>query len=121
MLLTKKSSGTARAGASAMVHHLGRGLANALPTMDRRGFLRRSGLGVGVGLAATQLTLVKKADAAGAAKSIDGSGTVEVKRTVCTHCSVGCASGACACGLTGSQTGCPPAARLARPGMCATT
>ena len=62
--------------------------------MDRRAFLRRSGLGVGAGLAATQLTLVKKADAAGAAKSIDGSGTVEVKRTVCTHCSVGCASDA---------------------------
>ncbi len=28
--------------------------------MDRRAFLRRSGLGVGVGIAASQLTLVKK-------------------------------------------------------------
>ncbi|GAB4088537.1 formate dehydrogenase subunit alpha [Hydrogenophaga soli] len=93
MLLTKKSSGTARAGASAMVHHLGRGLANALPTMDRRGFLRRSGLGVGVGLAATQLSLVKKAQASNAGAAV-GKGKVEVKRTVCTHCSVGCATDA---------------------------
>jgi len=36
----------------------------ALPTMDRRAFLRRSGLGVGAGIAASQLTLVKKAQAA---------------------------------------------------------
>ena len=31
-----------------------------IPTMDRRAFLRRSGLGVGVGLAASQLTLVQR-------------------------------------------------------------
>jgi formate dehydrogenase major subunit len=84
MLLTKKSSSVRAAGASSLVHH---------PTMDRRGFLRRSGLGVGVGLAATQLTLVKKAKAAGAAGGM-GTGKVEVKRTVCTHCSVGCATDA---------------------------
>ena len=95
MLLTKKpqssaNDGTQRMGTSRFVHSLSRGLSNALPTMDRRGFLRRSGLGVGVGLAATQLTLVKKAHAATEAKG-DGSGKIEVKRTVCTHCSVGCA------------------------------
>ncbi|MDO5690875.1 MAG: formate dehydrogenase subunit alpha [Pseudomonadota bacterium] len=95
MLLTKKSGAAAGAPvSSSFVHRLRHGLSQALPTMDRRAFLRRSGLGVGAGLAATQLTLVKKADAASAAKSIDGSGTVEVKRTVCTHCSVGCASDA---------------------------
>ncbi len=94
MMLTKKSSGTRGAHPVSMVHHLGRGLANALPTMDRRGFLRRSGLGVGVGLAATQLTLVKKAKAAGSAEGAMGKGKVEVKRTVCTHCSVGCATDA---------------------------
>ena len=95
MLLTKKSGAAAGAPvSSSFVHRLRHGLSQAVPTMDRRAFLRRSGLGVGAGLAATQLTLVKKADAAGAAKSIDGSGTVEVKRTVCTHCSVGCASDA---------------------------
>ncbi|MGB4060852.1 MAG: formate dehydrogenase subunit alpha [Burkholderiaceae bacterium] len=93
MLLTKKTHGAHTGAASSMVHHLSRGLANALPTMDRRGFLRRSGLGVGVGLAATQLTLVKKAKAAGGAAG-DATGKVEVRRTVCTHCSVGCATDA---------------------------
>jgi formate dehydrogenase major subunit len=95
MLLTKKSgtiSGVSqRDGArSPFVHSLSRGLTQAIPTMDRRSFLRRSGLGVGVGIAATQLTLVKKAKAADGA-SILGDGKIEVKRTVCTHCSVGCA------------------------------
>ena len=92
MLLTKKS-GASHGGADArspFVHSLRRGLSKALPTMDRRSFLRRSGLGVGVGLAATQLTLVKKANAADAAGAM-GGGKIEVKRTVCTHCSVGCA------------------------------
>ena len=91
MLLTKKNSGTAGASASPFVHSLRRGLTQALPTLDRRTFLRRSGLGVGVGLAASQLSLVKKAQAGTQGGSIIGAGKVEVKRTVCTHCSVGCA------------------------------
>ena len=91
MLLTRKSdSSSHKAAGSAFVDRLQRGLSQALPTVDRRGFLRRSGLGVGVGLAATQLSLVKKAGAASATAG-DGSGKLEVKRTVCTHCSVGCA------------------------------
>ena len=91
MLLTKKSSsGGQSAGRSPFVHNLSRGLSQAIPTVDRRAFLRRSGLGVGVGIAASQLTLVKKAKAATGA-STDGSGKIEVKRTICTHCSVGCA------------------------------
>ena len=95
MLLTKKSpAGAGTAVSSSFVHRLRHGLSQAVPTMDRRAFLRRSGLGVGAGLAASQLTLVKKAQAAEGAKSIDGSGKVEVRRTVCTHCSVGCASDA---------------------------
>jgi formate dehydrogenase major subunit len=90
MLLTKKS-GAAQAGArSPFLHSLQRGLSAAPPTMDRRAFLRRSGLGVGVGIAASSLTLVKKAKAADGSVGI-GSGKIEVKRTVCTHCSVGCA------------------------------
>jgi formate dehydrogenase major subunit len=96
MLLTKKSSSSGAQGPRAhtsFVQHLQRGLSSALPTMDRRAFLRRSGLGVGVGLAASQLTLVKKAQAAKGG-SIDGTGQIEVKRTVCTHCSVGCATDA---------------------------
>ncbi|MDP3348418.1 MAG: formate dehydrogenase subunit alpha [Hydrogenophaga sp.] len=96
MLLTQKSSsagGHASRVHSTFVHNLQRGLSSALPTMDRRAFLRRSGMGVGVGLAASQLVLVKKAKAA-EGKSIDGTGKIEVKRTICTHCSVGCATDA---------------------------
>jgi formate dehydrogenase major subunit len=98
MLLTKKtgvSPGDARpaqAGArSPFVHSLQRGLSHALPTMDRRAFLRRSGLGVGVGIAATQLALVKRAQAAEGREVGIGTGKIEVRRTVCSHCSVGCA------------------------------
>jgi len=98
MLLTKKQ-GAAHGGArvpgesrSPFLHSLQRGLSHAIPTMDRRGFLRRSGLGVGVGIAAGSLTLVKKARAAGeGGASGMGTGKIEVKRTVCSHCSVGCA------------------------------
>src|SRR6187397_2201927 len=92
MLLTKKTGSTQATARSPFVHSLQRGLASAIPTMDRRAFLRRSGLGVGVGIAATQLTLVTKARANGAEKTgVVGEGKIEVKRTVCSHCSVGCA------------------------------
>ncbi|RYY68448.1 MAG: formate dehydrogenase, partial [Comamonadaceae bacterium] len=96
MLLTKKPAGQATlaradGARSPFLHSLQRGLSHALPTMDRRAFLRRSGLGVGVGIAAGSLTLVKKAKAAGTADAGMGAGKIEVKRTVCTHCSVGCA------------------------------
>ncbi|MEP7283345.1 MAG: twin-arginine translocation signal domain-containing protein, partial [Rubrivivax sp.] len=94
MLLTPKAGAPGRAGSggpeSGLVSHLVRGLARAVPTMDRRGFLRRSGLGVGAGLAASQLTLVRKAQAADAPAAA-GNKKIEVRRTVCGHCSVGCA------------------------------
>jgi len=93
MLLTKRSAGAHTDAASRLpfVGSLKRGLSQALPTMDRRVFLRRSGLGVGVGIAASQLTLVKKSAAAAPGSVLVGEGKIEVKRTVCTHCSVGCA------------------------------
>lgn len=92
MLLTKRSGAAQAHGTrSPFVHSLQRGLAAAIPTMDRRAFLRRSGLGVGVGLAVSSLTLVKKARAAEGKAPAIGEGRIEVKRTVCTHCSVGCA------------------------------
>ena len=102
MLLTKKTvpaNNVSRQGeresSSPFIHSLRRGLSGALPTMDRRAFLRRSGLGVGVGLAAGQLTLMRKAEAAGEARpTAVGAGKVEIRRTVCSHCSVGCASDA---------------------------
>src|SRR5438128_4654210 len=57
-------------------------------TMDRRAFLKRSGVAVGAGAFATQLpcNMIGKAEAAD-----DKGDKVEVKRTVWTHCSVGCA------------------------------
>ena len=57
-------------------------------TIDRRAFLRNSGLAIGgltIAAAATSGGRVKPAQAAG-----DGSGKVEIKKSVCTHCSVGC-------------------------------
>jgi len=90
MLLTKKSGASGGTVRAPFVHSLRRGLSQALPTMDRRAFLRRSGLGVGAGLAASQLLLVKKTQAASGNVAV-GEGKIEIKRTVCTHCSVGCA------------------------------
>src|SRR3546814_3601371 len=62
--------------------------------MDRRGFLKRSGIGIGAGIAVSQLSLIQKAKAAEDGKAAATGGKIEVKRTVCTHCSVGCASDA---------------------------
>jgi len=90
MLLTRKSSHATSVAPSSLVSSLARGVSRAIPTMDRRSFLRRSGLGVGAGLATSQLTLVQKAQAADAPAAGNGN-KVEVKRTVCGHCSVGCA------------------------------
>ena len=76
-----------------LIGNLARSLQKAIPTMDRRTFLRRSGLGVGMGLAASQLSLIQKAKAMGS-KPGDDKEKLQVKRTVCTHCSVGCATDA---------------------------
>ncbi|TMH68225.1 MAG: twin-arginine translocation signal domain-containing protein [Betaproteobacteria bacterium] len=84
MLLTRKATGTAAPQA-----RLSRGLSGALAkTMDRRTFLKRSGVGVGAGAVASQLpfSMIGTAEA----KEEQTSGKIEVKRTVCTHCSVGC-------------------------------
>ena len=91
-MLTKKAAVAAGAG---------RRLRNAAArvvgqTMDRRAFLKRSGLGVGAGAIATQLpyNLIGSAEAANTAEKRTGSGNEEVRRTICTHCSVGCAADA---------------------------
>src|SRR5450759_932395 len=86
MLLTRKS-----ATAPSAQSRLARGLAGMLAkTIDRRTFLKRSGLAVGSGAFASQLpySMIGKAEAAADQKA---GKSVEVKRTVCTHCSVGCA------------------------------
>jgi formate dehydrogenase major subunit len=83
MLLTK-----IRDGESAARPRLRRLSGATLPTMDRRAFLKRSGLVAGAGAFASQLpyNFIGKADAAAEAET-----KKESKRTVCTHCSVGCA------------------------------
>ena len=91
MLIRKSSAPAVRGGRLARAH------ANSvsLPqVMDRRSFLKRSGLGVGAGAAISALAsqlpfeMITKAEAAG---SVPPPGPVEIRRTVCTHCSVGCA------------------------------
>ncbi len=80
-MLRKKTDGVA----------IGPRLSSALTELsggaiDRRTFLRRSGLAVG-GLAAAATVsggMVQKAEA----QTADGA--VEIKKSVCTHCSVGC-------------------------------
>jgi formate dehydrogenase major subunit len=86
MLLTRKSAATAVAQP-----RLARNLSGVLArSIDRRAFLKRSGLTVGAGALATQLpfNMIGQSQAADAPAE---NGEVEVKRTVCTHCSVGCA------------------------------
>jgi len=81
-MLRKKNGGVARGSRSASILN---GAASA--KVDRRGFLRGSGLAIG-GLAAVAATAgrVAQAQTAGAA----GDSAVEIKKTICTHCSVGC-------------------------------
>src|SRR3990172_5868806 len=84
MLLIRKATSQA-----APQSRLSRGLSSVTAkTMDRRAFLKRSGVTVGAGALASQLpfSMIRKAEA----KELT-SGKIEVKRTVCTHCSVGCA------------------------------
>ena len=88
MLMQKKKSATARQSS-----RLTRDVSLTAPAaMDRRTFLKRSGIGIGVGAVAGQLgggmmRPAEAADSAGAPKD----GKTEIRRTICTHCSVGCA------------------------------
>ena len=90
MLLTRKGQSGQRSS-TRFSSSLADTLSRALPTMDRRKFLKRSGIGVGAGIAAAQLGLIRKSNAADGAKPGAAGGKIEVRRTVCSHCSVGCA------------------------------
>jgi formate dehydrogenase major subunit len=84
MLLTRKTTGEISPQA-----RLAQGLNGILArTIDRRTFLKRSGLGAGAGVVAAQLPFSMMGEAQ--AKDAPAA-KVEVKRTVCSHCSVGCA------------------------------
>ena len=87
MLLTRKATSQAVAEPRLSRAHLRNGASIPLKTVDRRTFLKRSGVTVGAGAVASQLpfSMIQQAEAK------DEPGKVEVKRTVCTHCSVGCA------------------------------
>ena len=80
-MLRKKSKGLARST------NISRALAGVTGgAVDRRTFLRNSGLAAGGIAAGSLLTggMVKKAEAA------PGGADIEIKKSVCTHCSVGC-------------------------------
>src|SRR3954452_12464898 len=85
MLIKKKSGEASRTKLQSVAAGL------AADVIDRRTFLRRSGLAVG-GLAAAgtiQLGSVRKAQAAGPSDQ-HPSQNVTIRKNVCTHCSVGC-------------------------------
>ncbi len=84
MLLTKKSD-IAAAGP-----RLRRLAGVPLPAMDRRTFLKRSGLAAGAGAFASQIPYGAIGPAEAAEAKEGDAAKSEVKRTVCTHCSVGC-------------------------------
>jgi formate dehydrogenase major subunit len=89
MLLTKRSGSTSTVGArpSSLAQGLGAVLAQ---TIDRRSFLKRSGVTVGAGAFAAQLPFSMITEAKAEDKPAK-AGTTEMRRTVCTHCAVGCA------------------------------
>ena len=81
-MLTKKTNGVVTGV------RLSRALANLTGgAVDRRTFLKRSGLAAGGLAAASALSLgrVKTAEAAAA-----GPGGAKIVKSVCTHCAVGC-------------------------------
>jgi len=84
MLLTRKSDAARVAGP-----RLKRTAGARLSTMDRRTFLKRSGVAAGAGAFASQLPYGMIGPAV-AAKEGEATNVVKA-RTICTHCSVGCA------------------------------
>ncbi len=85
MLLTRKATRVAPAHS-----RLTRPVSNMLGrTVDRRTFLKRSGITLGTGAVASQLPMSMLGEAKAAQQT--QTNQLEVHRTVCTHCSVGCA------------------------------
>ncbi len=81
-MLIKRTERQARRGTLAAA------LASQTESLDRRAFLRRSGLAVGAlaAVGALPLTSVRKAEAAGSAPGPSAT----IRKNICTHCSVGC-------------------------------
>ena len=87
MSLMKISSDGAKRAGGALQEGIGR-VASA--TMNRRSFLMRAGVTTGAGVLARHLpfNVIQPAQAADTKAAADGA--LEVKHTICTHCSVGC-------------------------------
>ncbi|HWP25830.1 MAG TPA: formate dehydrogenase subunit alpha [Xanthobacteraceae bacterium] len=81
-MLIKRTERQARRGTLAAA------LASQSGNLDRRAFLRRSGLAVGTlaAVGALPLSSVRKAEAAGTAPGPSAT----IRKNICTHCSVGC-------------------------------
>jgi len=82
-MLTKRRSGSAaKSGFAQLV------AGAAAATVDRRAFLQKSGVAAGglAALGALPLATVKKAEAG----FVDLDAPIEIKKNICTHCSVGC-------------------------------
>ena len=60
--------------------------------IDRRAFLRRSGIGLGGAAVASGLpmTMMRRAEAARSDSAPREGVETEIRRSICTHCSVGC-------------------------------
>jgi formate dehydrogenase major subunit len=87
-LIKKRSLGPMAANAAA-----GSAARPGKNAMDRRTFLRRSGLTIGGAAVGSMLplTMIRRADALEAEVNPPRAGVkVETRRSVCTHCSVGC-------------------------------
>jgi formate dehydrogenase major subunit len=85
-MLVKRRAGSAQR--SSLASNLTAAAANATGQMDRRDFLRNSGLAAGgmAALGALPLATVKKAEAG----PVDPDIEVTRRKSICTHCSVGC-------------------------------
>ncbi|WP_404379197.1 formate dehydrogenase subunit alpha [Caenispirillum salinarum] len=85
-MLTKKRTSTAPP-APHMLNRLASAVGGAV---DRRTFLRRSGIAAGGAALGAVLPAGSVRKAAAAETAPTARGNIEMKRTVCTHCSVGC-------------------------------
>jgi formate dehydrogenase major subunit len=85
MLVKRRAASAQR---SSLASTLTAAAANATGTLDRRTFLRNSGLAAGgmAALGALPLATVKKAEAG----PVDPDIEVTRRKSICTHCSVGC-------------------------------
>jgi Anaerobic dehydrogenases, typically selenocysteine-containing len=87
-MLVKRSTGKPARGSLARSLNGLMGTAGIGGTVDRRGFLKASGLAAGgmAALSALPATLVRKAEAGPILPNVE----IVTRKNVCTHCSVGC-------------------------------